>query len=389
MQTGGDYTDYIGTDLSTTNPTVSYTLKGYFTKADDSTEFRLLRSHSRADASSLFVEKGRLSIQLNSIDRTANTRQNGARESVTTSAMGTCSVSSPGGAFDYADCNGVWGWAFDQNNLNQPVIIDIYVDGVKTYSGITANGDRQDLVNAFGNSAARYHGFSYSFPSDASWKNGQNHSISVRICGTPYDIGGSPKTVSGCSGGTDDYVSNPDYTYYHNPYPDDDSDPVSSVGGGGLADAPAITHLPSYLAPDTEGLNSIGFSGSTDLSTRSEYQVQIMANRILSRLGLRSVDQLELPPFLPIFTVDGVNQITQISREYVLLKYKNPTWSKDRCLAQAYVNYCFRTLHIVLDVVGFVPGAGDIGDAVNGGIYLLEGDKTSAALRTCWGIEKD
>ncbi|GAB3023434.1 hypothetical protein [Spirosoma pulveris] len=65
--------------------------------------------------------------------------------------------------------------------MNQPVTIDIYVDGVKTYADITANGDRQDLVGAFGSTAARYHGFNYSFPSDAAWKNGQNHSISRLI----------------------------------------------------------------------------------------------------------------------------------------------------------------------------------------------------------------
>ncbi|WP_227686946.1 hypothetical protein [Spirosoma arboris] len=118
-----------------------------------------------------------------------------------------CSVSSPNGSVDYANCNSVGGWAFNGANLNQPVIIDIYVDGVKTYSGITANGDRQDLVTAFGSSAARYHGFSYSFPATAPWKNGQNHAISVRICGANSDIGGSPKTVSGCTGGTQPPVS--------------------------------------------------------------------------------------------------------------------------------------------------------------------------------------
>lgn len=114
---------------------------------------------------------------------------------------GSCSVGNPASAFDYADCNGVGGWALDQSNLNQPVTIDIYVDGTKTYAGITANGDRQDLVGAFGgNSSARYHGFSYQFPADAPWKNGQNHTISIRICGVNNEINGGPKTVSGCGG---------------------------------------------------------------------------------------------------------------------------------------------------------------------------------------------
>ncbi|AQG80619.1 hypothetical protein AWR27_15580 [Spirosoma montaniterrae] len=116
---------------------------------------------------------------------------------------GSCSVSNPNSALDFADCNGVSGWALDQNNLSQPVTYDIYVDGVKTYSGLTATGDRQDLVPHFGNNpAARYHGFQYQFPANASWKNGQNHTISVRICGVNGDMNGSPKTVSGCTGGS-------------------------------------------------------------------------------------------------------------------------------------------------------------------------------------------
>ncbi|WP_155297359.1 hypothetical protein [Spirosoma aerolatum] len=113
-----------------------------------------------------------------------------------------CSVGNPQGALDYANCNGVGGWAFDRANLNQTITVDIYIDGVKTYSGIQANGDRQDLVAAFGSTAARYHGFSFSFPANAPWKNGQNHSVSVRICGVASELGASPKTVNGCSGGS-------------------------------------------------------------------------------------------------------------------------------------------------------------------------------------------
>ncbi|AKD53973.1 hypothetical protein SD10_02675 [Spirosoma radiotolerans] len=347
VQTGGNYSDYIGAELSSAKTTVTYTLKGYFTKVGSKSEFRLLRGSGNADETSLFIEKARLFI---SVDDHADQSKSGrlasncdftegqfllnwygeqiyahyyngilfasyqdpsqgfkpqswlqatgfdaskvgcfavndphtsttnppttncgftegqfllswygeqiyahyyngvlfasyqnpsqgfkpqswlqstgfdasklscfATSDPHTSSTppttpttnppvippsGTCSVSSPNAAFDFADCNGIGGWALDQANMNQPVLIDIYVDGVKTYAGITANGDRQDLVGAFGNSAARYHGFSYSFPANAPWKNSQNHSISVRICGVNNEIGGSPKTVSGCTGGT-------------------------------------------------------------------------------------------------------------------------------------------------------------------------------------------
>ncbi|GAB4031394.1 hypothetical protein GCM10028774_08850 [Spirosoma jeollabukense] len=90
----------------------------------------------------------------------------------------------------------------DVNNFNQTQTIDIYIDGVKTYSGISANADRPDVANYYNNPAARYHGFNYTFPSDAPWKNGQNHTISVRMCGVNSDLAGSPRTANGCSGGT-------------------------------------------------------------------------------------------------------------------------------------------------------------------------------------------
>ena len=113
----------------------------------------------------------------------------------------TCSVNSPAGSFDGADCNSVVGWALDQSDFSKTVTVDIYVDGVKVGS-TQANGDRQDLVGAFGNASARYHGFTYQFPANDSWKNGQGHNVTTRICGASSDLGGSPRTVSGCIGGT-------------------------------------------------------------------------------------------------------------------------------------------------------------------------------------------
>lgn len=114
----------------------------------------------------------------------------------------SCQVSNPNSALDYANCDGVGGWAFDWSNLDQPVTVDIYIDGIKTYSGITANGDRPDLSGAFGTSAARYHGFNFNFPATASWRNGQNHTVTVRICGVNGELNGSPKAINGCTGGS-------------------------------------------------------------------------------------------------------------------------------------------------------------------------------------------
>ncbi|GAB3960649.1 hypothetical protein GCM10028805_58260 [Spirosoma harenae] len=78
VQTGGDYTDYIGTELSAVQPTVTYTIKGYFSKAGSKNEFRLLRGSYYADATSLFVEKARLVVQVNSAEAGAK-QQKSAR----------------------------------------------------------------------------------------------------------------------------------------------------------------------------------------------------------------------------------------------------------------------------------------------------------------------
>ncbi|GAB3799875.1 hypothetical protein GCM10028819_24100 [Spirosoma humi] len=73
VQTGGDYSDYIGAELSSARTTVTYTLKGFFTKVDSKSEFRLLRGSGNADEPNLFVEKAKLVISVNDhIDQDKN-----------------------------------------------------------------------------------------------------------------------------------------------------------------------------------------------------------------------------------------------------------------------------------------------------------------------------
>jgi hypothetical protein len=118
-----------------------------------------------------------------------------------TDPVATCSVSNPAGAFDVANCTYVAGWALDQSDFNKTVTVDVFVDGTKIGS-VQANGDRSDLPAAFGgNQAARYHGYTYMLPKNGAWRDGQNHTISTRICGTTSDQAGSPKTIGGCNSG--------------------------------------------------------------------------------------------------------------------------------------------------------------------------------------------
>ncbi|RCR66592.1 PA14 domain-containing protein [Larkinella punicea] len=73
VQTGGDYVDLIGTELSTHRKTVTYSLKGKFVSISSNHTFRLLRSHKDAGADSKFIEKGKFQIHCqNSAESLAN-----------------------------------------------------------------------------------------------------------------------------------------------------------------------------------------------------------------------------------------------------------------------------------------------------------------------------
>jgi hypothetical protein len=172
-------------------------------------------------------------------------------------SSGNCSVSSPVGAFDNADCNVVSGWALDQSDFSKTVTVDIYVDG-SLLASVQANGDRPDVASHFGNSAARYHGYSYSVPANASWKNGQNHNITVRICGTSNDLNG-PKTVN-CSGGSTNPTNPTNPNARVRAMPDNDPNlysnwdwTVSNYGTIYYQGASGVTSLQQVLSPFWDG----------------------------------------------------------------------------------------------------------------------------------------
>jgi hypothetical protein len=61
-QTGGTYHDYIGTELTTAKPTITYTVRGKFSETDKGGDFQLLRSHKDANSESEFIQVGKLSF---------------------------------------------------------------------------------------------------------------------------------------------------------------------------------------------------------------------------------------------------------------------------------------------------------------------------------------
>jgi hypothetical protein len=105
----------------------------------------------------------------------------------------TCSLTANYEGYIGADCNSVYGWGADRNNLNQPISVNIY-DGTTllTSTPILANGSRPD-VGAYLKDNGN-HGFNWAIPQ--SLKNGQQHSITVKYAGSSQVLGNSPVPIT-------------------------------------------------------------------------------------------------------------------------------------------------------------------------------------------------
>lgn len=107
-----------------------------------------------------------------------------------------------------ADCEEIYGWAWNRQQPDSPIRVDIY-DGDKLLATIKAERWQQNLLNAGAGNG--YHGFSYPVP--ASLKDQQAHSVSVRFSGTEVKLsntpqlitcGGAPPAYEGCHDGPAD-----------------------------------------------------------------------------------------------------------------------------------------------------------------------------------------
>ena len=100
------------------------------------------------------------------------------------------------GFHDYVDCNNLGGWVWDKNNPNTRLGVTVTDDntGAVVATG-TADQLRQDLVSA-GKGDGK-HGFTIPVP--ASLKDGQNHTLRVRVTGATYNLNGTPKLFNSTS----------------------------------------------------------------------------------------------------------------------------------------------------------------------------------------------
>jgi hypothetical protein len=96
----------------------------------------------------------------------------------------------PAGHYDSTSCSSISGWAWDPNNPNTPINVDILNAG-NLVATIPAGNFRADLLAA--GKGNGYHGF--TFPTPSALDDGQPHTISVRISQTADLLPGSPQTL--------------------------------------------------------------------------------------------------------------------------------------------------------------------------------------------------
>lgn len=151
------------------------------------------------------------------------------------------SVQDYEGYHEVADCGQISGWAWNKNEPNAPVSVDIFA-GNTYLATVSANLFRQDLLNAGKGNGS--HAFVYNVP--ASLRNGQLQNISVRFAGGYSNLTWSPRSmICGAS-------------LFPSP-----SGTITSASGGGSTWEQAtqfsatmngkITHIRFYKVPEETG----------------------------------------------------------------------------------------------------------------------------------------
>jgi YD repeat-containing protein len=107
--------------------------------------------------------------------------------------LGAAVRQTPYGGFENADCNYAWGWAWDQDQPNKPIMVALYSDG-QLVATTLADQLRPDITSTTNDDGR--HGFRFTIPD--SLRDGGSHTLSVQVQGTNYTLGYSPKIISSC-----------------------------------------------------------------------------------------------------------------------------------------------------------------------------------------------
>ncbi|MCE7070998.1 T9SS type A sorting domain-containing protein [Dyadobacter sp. CY327] len=103
----------------------------------------------------------------------------------------SCSAKDYAGYFEAADCNTVAGWAWDKNDINAAVVVELLENGT-VYATATANIYKEYIKTA-GHGTGKY---GFSIPLPAALKDGKAHQLSIRVQGSTVLLNNSPKTVT-------------------------------------------------------------------------------------------------------------------------------------------------------------------------------------------------
>lgn len=113
-------------------------------------------------------------------------------------------ASADQGYHDGDGCQYISGWAWDSNQLNPPIDVDLYNGASLLAPRVPADQFRQDLLNAgIGNGD---HAFTYAVPT--SLRDGQPHLIRATLAGTQTNLAWTPRWIT-CGGAHSPYHGNP------------------------------------------------------------------------------------------------------------------------------------------------------------------------------------
>ncbi|MBO9616402.1 MAG: T9SS type A sorting domain-containing protein [Dyadobacter sp.] len=103
----------------------------------------------------------------------------------------TCLQEEYVGSFEEGDCNSLRGWVWDKNHPDVALTVELLSGGIVVGTSV-AKTYRADL-KAAGYGTGNY-GFAIPLPTNL--KDGQSHSYSIRVQGTTYVLGGSPRSIT-------------------------------------------------------------------------------------------------------------------------------------------------------------------------------------------------
>jgi Metallo-peptidase family M12B Reprolysin-like len=183
-----------------------------------------------------------------------------------------CSLpSSFFGRHDGQGCNAIEGWAWDGNDKNGTVNVDIY-DGTTLIGTVACTLYRQDLADNIG---SPYHGFIFHTP--PSLRDGQPHTITVKFSGTntnlPLD---TPRTTS-CTSSTPNYQGSLDVAdcNFISGYAWDANDDQGTINAAIYVDGGFFVVVPAQEAYAGIGTGFHGFKFAVPASLKGGQQHSI------------------------------------------------------------------------------------------------------------------